>query len=127
MNFKLSIASDKDEHMKAALEMFRLEKMVGYRVCNNTLYIYRRKEEGLEKIPFPSTNVAYLINLIKSWLSTAQYPEEPDCDGSVGKGFEMFIYNYSTYCDMVEENVEVNDHGWAISIVVKPYWTEYHK
>jgi len=131
---KLSISSDQDEHLKSALGTLRLPKIVGFQVKDNTLYIYHKPKEGLEKIPFGSNKVEYIFQFIKSWLASIEYPREPDCDGSCGKGFEVFVYASGGYCDLVNDiAAEKGDcnaitfDGWAITIVVKPYWVEYHK
>ncbi len=131
---KLSISSDQDEHLKSALGILRLPKIIGFKVLDNTLYIYHKPKEGLEKIPFGSNKVEYIFQFIKSWLASIEYPREPDCDGSCGRGFEVFVYASGGYCDLVNDIAAENGDGnaitfdgWAITIVVKPYWVEYHK
>ena len=129
---KLSISSDKDEHLKRALEIISLPKITSFKVLDNILYIYHKHKEGLEKIPFASKKTDYIMQFVKSWLASIEYPREPDHDGSNHKGFEVFLYADGGYCDLVndikQDSVDSIAHdGWQISIVVKPYWVEYHK
>ena len=100
---KLSIASDKDEHLKNALIFLSLPKIIGYRVLDNTLYLYHEEKEGLEKIPFISKKPESIMQFIKSWLVSIDYPKEPDHDGGNQKGFEMFVYASGGYCDYVDQ------------------------
>jgi hypothetical protein len=65
---------------------------------------------------------------VKSWLETAEYPEEPDCDGSIKKGFQVTNIWNDSYI-----NLGKNDLGhpqwvfWDLITLVIPHWTEYHK
>jgi hypothetical protein len=136
---KLSISSDDDKHLKSALEILSIPKIISFRVLDDTLYIYHKHRDGLEKIPFASKKTESIMQFIKSWLASIEYPTEPDHDGGNHKGFEVFLYADGGYCDYVDrfakpykepfvfnEN-DIEHDGWAISIVVKPYWVEYHK
>jgi hypothetical protein len=135
--YKLHIASDDDTHLKAALELFELPRIVSYQVIRNTLFLYCDHKKNTEKIPFPSKKTEYLQQFIKSWLVSIEYPREPDHDGSNGKGYEIFVYSKGGYCDflntMEENEATILDpdsivfDGWHISIVVKPHWVEYAK
>lgn len=126
---KLSIASDKDEHLLLALKTLTLPKIIGMKQHNKCLYLFNKVIDGVEKIPFSSNKPEFLKHIIKAWLSTVEYPKETDHDGGNSKGFEIFVYANGGYCDIVEDqdNIEISNSGWNINIVVKPYWVEYHK
>lgn len=49
---------------------------------------------------------------IDTWLSVIPYPDPPDCDGSVHKGWRL-------------SNMAL-DHGYT-EFFVEPHWQEYHK
>lgn len=55
-----------------------------------------------------------LVGQILSWLNTVEYPQEPDIDGDVGKGFYLQRPGTSYY----------NEH---FDFYIDPVWCHYHK
>ena len=60
--------------------------------------------------------VETLATSIDSWLSTAEYPARPHCDGSIAKGWR--IWNYP---------LRPIDVGQYVEFAVEPRWQEFHK
>lgn len=81
-----------------------------------TLVLYWSDDKTADKLPFPLTkdNVA---DFVQGWLdNSADYGEEPDIDGSCGKGFRVFTEQWG----------HVAGSHYSI-VAVQPNWSMYGK
>lgn len=137
---KLHIITDKKDELKKALEVFSL-KLSGFKIADNKLAIYDKflfheseSKKGMEKFPYPLQTSEALATFIIGWIqSGVEFPQEPDCDGSICKGVEAIIINNSGMAYFEDEDeyklYESDKLGnrWDVRILVRPAWLEYHK
>lgn len=128
----LSITSDEQSDMINALNFFNLPKIKGFKIIKNTLLLYHKDSKNLQKFPYPINNSSSMALFIQGWLSSIQYPKEPDCDGSINRGFELFLTTNGGYLEIVDSLCEPDDYtdeisGWSISVAIKPFWIVYDK
>ncbi len=91
-------------------------KAVGYSVEENTLFFYWWNYDKATQLPF-EMEAEDAIKFAWAWFeSTPVGTEEPDHDGSNGKGF--IIYN---------DNSGHLLNVWQAIIGIKPIWAMYHK
>lgn len=95
----------------------------GYKIHTNehgkqTMYLYWCKDEGAKDANwFPyKMNAEEIADFVWGWLKRAEYGEEPDTDGSVGKGFH---FKSKMWC-LVENETYV-------CAIVTPMWFVYGK
>lgn len=65
---------------------------------------------------------------VYTWLKTVEYPREPDTDGSVHKGYRVYVdtrYGHM-YLDLPEEG-KYGSSNWAAVCAVEPHWHIYGK
>lgn len=115
----ISIASegkgDFDLAMQLAMTTPR-KTTIGYRIYENKLVLYWAPSDSMVKLPY-AMNVGETINFVWGWLEkTSPSRNEPDHDGSNGKGFCVF-----------------NEAGgrvfgeWEAFIAIEPIWAIYSK
>ncbi|HEY1814369.1 MAG TPA: hypothetical protein VGG74_18585 [Kofleriaceae bacterium] len=63
-----------------------------------------------------AAEIADIPRALMSWLQTATYPEQPNCDGDEARGFTVFGGYFGSE--------ETESYG---SLVVLPKWIEIHK
>lgn len=61
-------------------------------------------------LPFPLKDPQAVADFIEAWLKQAQYPKEPDLDGSCSKAFRIHTFTHR-----------------GIALIVEPVWAEFHK
>lgn len=95
-----------------------------------------KSDSGKPSTPLmaPLTSADAIAHQIYAWLSSAQYPEMPDIDGSCERGYKV-----THGCDypVVEKRqvgaigrgtpYDVYDSSFYDVVVVRPAWIEYHK
>lgn len=79
------------------------------------LILYWTDSPNATKLPF-AMNHEETITFVKGWMRTVPYPEEPDIDGSVKRGWR--VYN--------EEWGHVNNEYEAY-IAIEPTWALFGK
>lgn len=87
-------------------------KAVGYELKDGVLKVKWSKDKNT--IPYLTKLTPELLApQVQAWLDSTEPSEEKgDCDGSVGKGFHIWIDN----------------SGWEYNIfLIKPIWYYYHK
>ena len=114
-NFELTVAADRK--LKEALELactdYRNAK--GFVKTKDKLVFYWLAENN-EATPLPvPMSGEELVPIVVKWLKEeAEYPEEPDIDGSCRRGFRITTEGCSS--------------GWSyIMFQVLPEWILYHK
>lgn len=118
-NFKFYLTSDKDIHLDLMVKiLFSVHKsVVGWKEEKNKgLILYWTDSKGITKFPSPVTKQETLVRIIKEWLESQDYGEEPDHDGSNYKGFTMYNESWG----------HVNNE-WEAFVAIKPEWCMYGK
>lgn len=103
-------------------EKKELAKVVGYKIHNNTMFLfsYKGSDPGAGFIDFPyAMTLAEIIPFVWGWLNNTKPTErEPDTDGSVKQGF----------CTTTEGTDWHGGSGFYGSFVaIKPTWIVYGK
>lgn len=80
-----------------------------------TLILLWNEETGSTPLPYPLTR-EQAAGFIADWLGTVGYGDQPDHDGSNGRGWRLFTGNWG----------HVAGHHYAI-IGVQPAWAMYGK
>lgn len=80
-----------------------------------TLILLWNEEKGSLPLPYP-LNLDQAVEFVAGWLQGAEFGDEPDHDGSNGKGFHLFNDYWG----------HVADHRYGI-IGVQPAWAMYGK
>lgn len=81
----------------------------------DTLILLWNEEKGALPLPY-FLELEEAINFIKGWLKKAEYQEQPDHDGSNGKGWRVFNEQWG----------HVAGHHYAI-VGIQPQWAMYGK
>lgn len=80
-----------------------------------TLILLWHEEKGAAVLPYP-LELEDAISFVKGWLKNTNYHDEPDHDGSNGKGWRIFTEQWG----------HVAGHSYAI-VGVQPRWAMYGK
>lgn len=115
-NFKIDIISD--SNLQIALELaMRRYKAVSYIKTPTELILFWSPPPESTLLPTP-LNAEKASIIVKEWLENeAQYPPEPDTDGSIGKGWRIS-------CDAWGH---VKPYGWKGLVRIEPVCAEYGK
>lgn len=129
-NYRFDVTGDLDdpEHLQTALKIASRynSKTVGWRI---TEFIPSGKREGTFGLvfywrgPAPKMNpfictapLTFYWPQIRDWLEKAEYPPEPNIDGTVRRGWRVFN----------EEWGHIKNESAAFAAVL-PYWCMYGK
>jgi hypothetical protein len=122
-NLRIDITSEGREAFEAALTLFGRREAVGYAFVpvggtSSKMILYWTPSKRLDYHPFPTPlTMDTLARLVFDWLKkTEPAEEEPDHDGSNGRGWR--IYN--------EQWRRVDDQ-WEAFAAVEPVWAMYGK
>jgi len=119
-NFHIDVTCQGSKPMLLALEIAFTNcpgsKAIGYRVIENKgLVLYWTEADNVT--PFLSKmTFAEVEPIIQGWLKEQDYGEQPDHDGSNGKGWR--VYN--------EAWGHVNNE-WEAFVAIEPAWAMYGK
>lgn len=118
-NFSIDVTSNNDKALLSALEIVfqNNSKAVGYKIkCKHGLVFYWHDDvKDLIRLPH-KTGPADVLPVIKGWLAEQDYGEEPDHDGSNGKGWRLYNEAWGHV-----------DGESAAFFAVKPEWAMYGK
>lgn len=117
-NFHFDMTCEGDATLRAALALFKPPggTVTGYSVTDNKRLVFHWSEsDRATKLPFPMT-LAQAADFAIGWLEHADYGNEPDHDGSKGKGWR--IYN---------EAWGHVDGDWSAFVAIEPAWAMYGK
>lgn len=73
------------------------------------------KDSAIQRFPFPMS-FELLVLWLRDWLLSVEYPDEPDIDGSVKKGWRMYNEGWTHV-----------DGDWRALCAVQPVWAMYGK
>lgn len=73
------------------------------------------KVEDAKALPF-KLDAAGVVDWAERWLAEAEYGEEPDHDGSNGKGWLMYVEDWGHV-----------DNQWEAAVAIAPQWLCYGK
>lgn len=120
-NYHFDVRSDTREHFDMAMILaFSRGRTAAthYRINEGNLVLLWHAESGSDANPLPyEMGVEAAIPFAWHWLESAEYPREPDVDGSIKKGFR--IRNDESW-----EHVDGDPYGIA---VIQPSWQMYGK
>lgn len=91
-------------------------KIVGFTVDDNKFILFEYAHEKMTPFPSPMP-VDFVATMIHEWLKTAEYPEEPDHDGSNDRGWRLYKEAWG----------RINKFGHGSIGAVEPMWIEYGK
>jgi hypothetical protein len=91
-------------------------KIVGFTVDDNRFVLFEFAHEKMTPLPTPMP-VSFVASMIHEWLKTAEYPAEPDQDGSNERGWRLYKESWG----------RINKFGWGSVGAVEPMWIEYGK
>ena len=115
-NFRVDVTAEGDDRLRAVLALFDHDTVVGYRTdARRRLVFYWSDSEKAIALPFPMT-IEQAADFAIGWLRHADYGDEPDHDGSNGKGWR--IYN---------EAWGHVDGDWSAFVAIEPAWAMYGK
>lgn len=107
--------------LKPALEVaFSRHQATHYKTTNNKLYFAWHASAGKDYIPFlvPLTS-ENAEQVVRQWLKdSAEYPNEPDIDGSCSRSWR--IYNGPNWDHVDEEN-------FYVFAAIEPAWAMHGK
>lgn len=85
-------------------------------------FVFYWSDPTMDKaIPLPGPmKVEDCEGFIRSALSTVDYGDEPDCDGSVSKSWRIRHR-------LPASSITHPTNSWYVAFVVTPHWNEYHK
>ncbi len=116
-NFKVDIVSEGKANLLTALNLFRFDHVVGYRIDEspNRIVFYWLKSACAVMFPFQMP-MSQACDFISNWLEQADYGEYPDIDGDVKPGWRIYTDRWG----QVESN-----HRTLFA--VEPVWAMYGK
>lgn len=126
-NRVISITGRTDSELAHALALFidqdptrREPHVKAYRVSpTHGMILYWSAPENpvapMQRLPFRAS-FELLVMWCRDWLAAAKYPEQPDIDGSIDKGWRVFN----------EEWTHVDDQ-WGALCAIQPVWAMYGK
>lgn len=115
-NFRIDVTAEGDDRLRAVLALFDHDTVVGYQADGRRrLVFYWTDSEKATALPFPMT-MEQAADFAIGWLEHADYGDEPDHDGSNGKGWR--IYN---------EDWGHVDGDWSAFVAIEPAWAMYGK
>lgn len=118
-NFELTVEGTGGEALRHAVAIVLLahHSAVAFKVSSNTLVLYWARSEDDGATPFLSgrTSAETIVADIREWLDTLPdhaWPQAPDMDGSVSKGWR----------------IEAREQGWSYEFAtVRPVWALHGK
>lgn len=115
--FRFRFCSDKEADFALAMRLgFGKQKATHYAVTKtHGMTLYWIKADGSLELPY-AMEIDAVIPFVWNWLKNASYSEEPDMDGSVNKGYDIFNEQWG----------HVNKQYEAI-MAIRPTWIEYGK
>ena len=69
-------------------------------------------------------NTDEITSFVWGWLKRVDYGEEPDTDGSTGKGFSFWAKDF---CDCLYDGGKPVCDEYSVGVIVKPVWFVYGK
>lgn len=123
-NWQLDITNEGTEKLRLAMKLAMSwhSKATHYCVHHKLGLVLLWHEDAnvdgvaVQKLPFPLKTSDMLADFVAGWLSSADYPEKPDFDGSSVKGWR--VYN--------EEWGHVGKSHYAF-VAIQPVWSLYGK
>jgi hypothetical protein len=121
-NFKVEVRSSGEEHFNIAFNLAMSSaaggKAVSYKVTDKSglILYWHESATGSSPLPYPM-EVNAARHFAWNWLSQAEFPPEPDQDGSNERGF---IVGTGDFWGHVEESF------YSI-VFIKPDWQMYGK
>jgi hypothetical protein len=91
-------------------------KIVGFTVKDNRFILFDFAHDKMTPLPAPMP-LSFAASLVYEWLKTAEYPAEPDHDGSNSRGWRIYKESWG----------HIDEFGWGSVCAVEPMWIEYGK
>lgn len=108
--------------MKMAFDICSGSEAIRYRITpDRGMILYwtdsaeGRSDHDTERLPY-KMKVEQAADFVWHWLQTVDYGDQPDHDGSNGKGFRIFNEAWGHI-----------DNDWQAFVAIKPEWIEYGK
>lgn len=120
-NFQFDVTYEGNDKLSALMQILCNRKVVGYRVSPQKGLIFYwtdSSKPGYHKFPF-AMKQDQAAAFASAWLFEAQYTEyeeEPDIDGSCGKGWRLYNESWGHV-----------DGEWQASLAIMPAWAMHGK
>ncbi len=118
-NFKFDMISKGSADFKTALKLFNYKTVVGYRVHEEKgLMLYHAKVDASKDmilLPYEMT-IEQASDFAYGWVVNMKIEDEPDHDGSNGKGWRVYNESWG----------KVNGE-WQCFVAIQAVWAMYGK
>lgn len=127
-NLHIDVTSEGFETFKKAMSLFNQKRCVGFKVSKakasglghrgkeRLILFWYHSDRQDTQLPYEMEFDAY-VNFAWGWLQQADFGEEPDHDGSNGKGFRVYNEDWGF--------IQEGSHGSFVAI--EPAWAMYGK
>lgn len=105
------------KRLAAVLNLFEWKNVDGFHIENNKFILFWVEHPKATKLPAPM-GMEFVAPMVDAWLQNiAEYPPEPDIDGSVSKGWLV-------YCDKWGH---IEPYGYQAFAAIEPQWMLHGK
>lgn len=114
-NFRIDVTSQGERHLAAVFDIVAKYKIIGYSVEDGVLIFYWSEHPAMTKLPF-TLDAKGAVDFVTRWLAEQDYGDEPDHDGSNGKGWRAYNEAWGHV-----------KNRWQALVAIHPVWAMYGK